>query len=178
HRRAARLPRPRTRRQPRDEPRFVVRLHAAAPVSRERRQRRRGDRRSDRPRPHAEGSVGRHRRRAGATRRGLDVAMTHYANVRARVPQLIERIERAVEHNDMGALDDLDVEVRRLVATLLATPTADTAEVLADLADFYRSQLVRCEARRDALKNSIGAQHRARVGAAAYRSSGAVSLNA
>jgi hypothetical protein len=104
--------------------------------------------------------------------------MMQYARVRALAPQLIERVERAVEADDLTALGELDAEVRRLVATLLATPVAEPAAVLSELAELYRTLLVRCEARRDELKRTIGAQQRARVGAAAYRSSGVVSLNA
>jgi hypothetical protein len=104
--------------------------------------------------------------------------MTQYVRLRALAPQLVERVERAVDAVDFAALGVLDADVRRLVGTLLTTPAAEPAVVLAELDDLYRTLIVRCEERRDALKRSIGAKQRAHVGAAAYRSSGVVSLNA
>lgn len=104
--------------------------------------------------------------------------MTEYSRVRAIAPQFVERVERAVDTHDVDALGMLDGEVRGLVATLLATQAHDPAAVLTELSELYRRLLVRCEARRDTLKQTIGAQQRAHVGIAAYRSSGAVSRNA
>jgi hypothetical protein len=102
--------------------------------------------------------------------------MTQYPQLSELAPHLIERVDRAIETNDIVALGSLDAEMRRFVATVLATPAA--AAVLTELLQLYRMLLVRCEERRDALKQSIGAQQRAHAGAAAYRSSGVVSRNA
>ena len=104
--------------------------------------------------------------------------MTAYPNVRAVAPQLVDRLVRAVESRDVAALGALDGEVRRVVAALLAGSIPEPAAVLGELADLYRMQLTRCEADRDRLKRSIGAQQRARAGVSAYRSSGVVSRNA
>jgi len=104
--------------------------------------------------------------------------MTAYPNVRAHAPHLVERVERAVVDRDVAALEMLDGAVRALVAALLARSDAAPAAVLSELADLYRIQLARCEADRDGLKRSIGAQQRAHAGVAAYRSSGVVSRNA
>jgi len=104
--------------------------------------------------------------------------MTAYANVRNRAPLLVERVERAVESRDVAAIGVLDGEVRALVAALLAGSGSEAVSVLGELAELYRAQLARCEADRDGLKRSIGAQQHARVGVTAYRSSGVVSRNA
>ena len=104
--------------------------------------------------------------------------MTPYPNLHTLAPRLVERVERAVDGADLAALSAIDAEVRAFVASLVSGKAAEPAAPLAELSELYRSLIARCEQRRDALKQTIGAQHRAHAAATAYRSSRSVSLNA
>lgn len=93
-------------------------------------------------------------------------------------PALIERVVRAVERFDPDALRAADVDMRHLVAALVAIPGPNTTSVLSELADLYRDLRVQCETERTRLQRLMGEHRRTQVGLSVYRSSGATSLNA
>lgn len=93
-------------------------------------------------------------------------------------PVLIERVVRAVEGFDPDALHAADVDVRHLVAALVAIPGPGTTGILTELADLYRDLRVQCETERSRLQQLMGEHRRTQVGLSVYRSSGATSLNA
>ena len=93
-------------------------------------------------------------------------------------PARIERVVRAVEGFDPDALHAADVDVRHLVAALIAIPGAGTTGILTELADLYRDLRVQCETERSRLQQLMGEHRRTQVGLSVYRSSGATSLNA
>jgi hypothetical protein len=104
--------------------------------------------------------------------------MTHpYPNVAAVAPQLVLRLTEAVDALDAEGLNALDGDVRRLVAELVAAPNTDTPNVLAELAQLYRTLRLDSEARRSQLQRLMGEHRRTQAGLLAYRSSGATSLN-
>jgi len=100
-----------------------------------------------------------------------------YPNVAAVAPQLVLRLTEAVDALDADELNALDGDVRRLVAELVAAPNTDTPNVLAELAQLYRTLRLDSEARRSELQRLMGEHRRAQAGLLAYRSSGATSLN-
>jgi hypothetical protein len=100
-----------------------------------------------------------------------------YPNVAAVAPQLVLRLTEAVDALDADGLNALDADVRRLVAELVAVPNTDTPNVLAELAQLYRTLRLDSEARRSQLQRLMGEHRRAQAGLLAYRSSGATSLN-
>ncbi len=91
---------------------------------------------------------------------------------------LVERVIRAVEAFDPDALRAADVEVRHLVAALVAISSPNATGVLTELADLCRDLRVQCETERNRLQKLMGEHRRTQVGLSAYRSSGATSLNA
>lgn len=100
-----------------------------------------------------------------------------YPNVAKVAPHLVLRLTEAVEVLDADGLSALDADVRRLVAELVAAPNTDTPNVLAELAQLYRTLRLDSEARRAQLQRLMGEHRRTQAGLLAYRSSGATSLN-
>ena len=93
-------------------------------------------------------------------------------------PALMERVVHAVEGFDPDALRAADVDVRQLVAALIAIPGANATGVLTQLADLYRDLRLQCETERNRLQQLMGEHRRTQMGLSAYRSSGGTSLNA
>ncbi len=93
-------------------------------------------------------------------------------------PALVERVVRAVQRFDPDALRAVDVDVRHLVAALVAIPGPNATGVLTELADLYRDLRVQCETRTHPSAALMGEHRRTQVGLSVYRSSGATSLKA